>query len=134
MPVDWARCPFSPTDPFSPLGLSFVNLSYGGQAGVRSQVSGFTPPHLLSSISDLLSVSGLTPSGVPPTTDHRRPITGLNDPIPTKDAQALYKQYAAEADKFYEVSFIGRLGTYQYYNMDQVVGIALKFVEKFRPT
>ncbi len=53
-------------------------------------------------------------------------------PIPAKDAQALYKQYATEADKHDKVSFIGRLGTYQYYNMDQVVGMALKFVEKLR--
>lgn len=51
-------------------------------------------------------------------------------PIPARDAQALYKQYAAEADKLDKVSFIGRLGTYQYYNMDQVVGMALKFVER----
>lgn len=52
-------------------------------------------------------------------------------PIPAKDAQMLYKRYAAEADKLDKVSFIGRLGTYQYYNMDQVVGMALKLVEKF---
>ena len=51
-------------------------------------------------------------------------------PIPAKDAQALYKQYATEADKLDKVSFIGRLGTYQYYNMDQVVGMALKFAQR----
>jgi len=28
------------------------------------------------------------------------------------------------------VSFIGRLATYRYYNMDQVVGMALKESEK----
>jgi UDP-galactopyranose mutase len=28
------------------------------------------------------------------------------------------------------VSFIGRLATYRYYNMDQVVGMALKEAEK----
>lgn len=51
-------------------------------------------------------------------------------PIPAQDAQALYKQYWAEAETLENVSFIGRLGTYQYYNMDQVVGMALKFAEK----
>jgi UDP-galactopyranose mutase len=30
------------------------------------------------------------------------------------------------------VSFIGRLATYRYYNMDQVVGMALAEFEKLR--
>jgi UDP-galactopyranose mutase len=53
-------------------------------------------------------------------------------PIPAEDARRLYKRYAAEAEKLDNVSFIGRLGTYQYYNMDQVVGAALGFVQKIR--
>lgn len=51
-------------------------------------------------------------------------------PIPAVDARELYKRYADEAEKLDKVSFLGRLGTYQYYNMDQVVGMALKFVER----
>lgn len=51
-------------------------------------------------------------------------------PIPADDAQQLYKRYEAEASKLENVSFIGRLGTYKYYNMDQVVGMALNFAEK----
>mgnify|MGYP000991708134 CR=1 FL=1 len=50
-------------------------------------------------------------------------------PIPAQDAQALYKQYEAEAAKLDNVSFLGRLGKYKYYNMDQVAGAALQFVE-----
>lgn len=46
-------------------------------------------------------------------------------PIPRAENAALYKQYAALADEHPEVSFVGRLGTYRYYNMDQVVGQAL---------
>lgn len=46
-------------------------------------------------------------------------------PIPRPENAALYKQYAALADDHPEVSFVGRLGTYRYYNMDQVVGQAL---------
>jgi UDP-galactopyranose mutase len=51
-------------------------------------------------------------------------------PIPANDAQELYRKYAAEAEKLDHVSFIGRLGTYKYYNMDQVIGMALNFVKK----
>jgi UDP-galactopyranose mutase len=46
-------------------------------------------------------------------------------PIPTAANAALYKQYQAVADVTPGVHFVGRLGTYKYYNMDQVVAQAL---------
>ncbi|KQV81891.1 UDP-galactopyranose mutase [Rhizobium sp. Root1220] len=46
-------------------------------------------------------------------------------PIPRPENQALYKQYEALARELDNVTFVGRLGTYKYYNMDQVVGQAL---------
>jgi UDP-galactopyranose mutase len=51
-------------------------------------------------------------------------------PIPAPDAAALYKRYKELADAEADVSFIGRLATYRYYNMDQVVGMALAEVER----
>jgi UDP-galactopyranose mutase len=46
-------------------------------------------------------------------------------PIPRAENQALYKKYEALADSTPGVTFVGRLATYRYYNMDQVVGQAL---------
>jgi UDP-galactopyranose mutase len=46
-------------------------------------------------------------------------------PIPRPENQALYKRYEALADANPNVTFVGRLATYRYYNMDQVVGQAL---------
>jgi UDP-galactopyranose mutase len=46
-------------------------------------------------------------------------------PIPRAENQALYKKYEALADSTEGVTFVGRLATYRYYNMDQVVGQAL---------
>ena len=46
-------------------------------------------------------------------------------PIPNAEAQALYKRYEALALARPDVDFVGRLATYRYYNMDQVVGQAL---------
>lgn len=54
-------------------------------------------------------------------------------PIPAPDAAALYKKYKELADSEKGVSFIGRLATYRYYNMDQVVGMALAEVDKIEP-
>jgi UDP-galactopyranose mutase len=75
-------------------------------------------------------------------------------PIPAPDSAATYQKYKAltESDPFPDhlrslssslatshpspatttpsVSFIGRLATYRYYNMDQVVGMALKEADK----
>jgi UDP-galactopyranose mutase len=46
-------------------------------------------------------------------------------PIPRPENQALYKRYEALADATTDVWFVGRLATYRYYNMDQIVGQAL---------
>lgn len=46
-------------------------------------------------------------------------------PIPAPDARAIYEAYRARAEREKAVSFVGRLATYRYYNMDQVVGMAL---------
>ncbi|HYE88078.1 MAG TPA: UDP-galactopyranose mutase [Vicinamibacterales bacterium] len=46
-------------------------------------------------------------------------------PIPTPQNAALYAKYQELADATEDVVFLGRLGTYKYYNMDQVVAQAL---------
>jgi UDP-galactopyranose mutase len=51
-------------------------------------------------------------------------------PIPRPENQALFKRYEALADAEPNVTFVGRLATYRYYNMDQVVGQALATYRK----
>ena len=51
-------------------------------------------------------------------------------PIPRAENQALYKTYEALADAAPNVTFVGRLATYRYYNMDQVVAQALTVYKK----
>jgi UDP-galactopyranose mutase len=46
-------------------------------------------------------------------------------PIPRPENQELFKRYEALALAQTDVTFVGRLATYRYYNMDQVVGQAL---------
>lgn len=46
-------------------------------------------------------------------------------PVPQPQNAELYRKYEAEADATPNVTFVGRLATYRYYNMDQVVGQAL---------
>jgi UDP-galactopyranose mutase len=51
-------------------------------------------------------------------------------PVPRPENAALYKQYEALAQSTAKVHFVGRLATYKYYNMDQVVAQALTTVAK----
>src|SRR4051812_33126202 len=46
-------------------------------------------------------------------------------PVPKAENAELYRKYEAEADAMENVTFVGRLATYKYYNMDQVVAQAL---------
>ena len=46
-------------------------------------------------------------------------------PIPAPDARAAYQRYAELAAAETHTSFIGRLASYRYYNMDQVTAMAL---------
>lgn len=46
-------------------------------------------------------------------------------PIPSMENEAQFKRYEALAKDEQNVTFVGRLAQYRYYNMDQVVGAAL---------
>ena len=51
-------------------------------------------------------------------------------PVPRPENSALYRKYQELADASAGVHFLGRLGTYKYYNMDQVVAQALTLYSK----
>ena len=54
-------------------------------------------------------------------------------PIPREENQSLFKRYEALAIAEPDVTFVGRLATYRYYNMDQVVGQALATARRLIP-
>lgn len=51
-------------------------------------------------------------------------------PINDEKNSSLFKKYKKESRKFENILFGGRLGNYQYYDMDQVISLALKAVKK----
>ncbi|MEH6387227.1 MULTISPECIES: UDP-galactopyranose mutase [Pseudomonas] len=51
-------------------------------------------------------------------------------PVPRPQNAELYRRYQTLADTVANVTFLGRLGTYKYYNMDQVVGQALALYKR----
>jgi UDP-galactopyranose mutase len=62
--------------------------------------------------------------------EYPRPEGEAYYPIPQPANAALYAQYRELAQSVPDVHFVGRLGTYRYYNMDQVVGQALTLYRK----
>ena len=61
-------------------------------------------------------------------------IHGINEPfypIPQNDNEILAEKYRREGEKLSpKVTFLGRLAEYRYYNMDQIIGVALSAFEK----
>jgi UDP-galactopyranose mutase len=51
-------------------------------------------------------------------------------PVPRPENAEIYNKYKALADATPNVYFVGRLATYKYYNMDQVVAQALTIYRK----
>lgn len=51
-------------------------------------------------------------------------------PINDEKNSSLFKKYKKESRKLENILFGGRLGNYQYYDMDQVISLALKAVKK----
>jgi len=52
-------------------------------------------------------------------------------PVPTAESGELYQRYNTLAESERNIFFVGRLATYKYYNMDQVVASALMVTGKY---
>lgn len=53
-------------------------------------------------------------------------------PVLTKESQALYQEYRDKADKVNNLICCGRLGDFQYYNMDRTLQRALEICDKLK--
>ena len=51
-------------------------------------------------------------------------------PIPTDDNIALYNKYLEKAKELKNVYFLGRLGDYKNYEIDEMVARAIEVIEK----
>ena len=91
--------------------------------------------HLYTRITEFKTLTGQIHAGTTWTAEFPQPyVFGENDPyypIPQEQNKALYRKYLKETEQLGErVIFAGRLGDYQYYNMDQTVARALTLFEK----
>ena len=64
-------------------------------------------------------------------------VLGKNEryyPIINEENKRLYEKYLEEAKNYEKVTFLGRLGDYKYYDMDQAVARALNLAKTFCST
>jgi UDP-galactopyranose mutase len=76
-------------------------------------------------ISEYKHLTGQTAPKTTITYEYPRADGDPYYPVPRPENHALFKRYEALAMATPNVHFVGRLATYRYYNMDQVVGQAL---------
>lgn len=77
-------------------------------------------------ITEFKHLTGQTHSGTSIVREFPRAEGDPYYPVPRPENEALFKKYEALALREYDVTFVGRLAQYRYYNMDQCVGSALK--------
>ena len=81
--------------------------------------------HAFTRITEFKQITGQQHAGTSLVYEYPRAEGDPYYPVPTAENAALYDRYRADADALDDVTFVGRLATYRYYNMDQVVGQAL---------
>ena len=93
----------------------------------------FPNDHAYTRITEFKHLTGQSHPGTSIVTEYPESEGDPYYPIPRPENEELFKRYDTEARRAEGVSFVGRLAQYRYYNMDQVVGAALKAVEGLVP-
>lgn len=85
--------------------------------------------HAFTRITEFKHLTGQIHSGTSIVREYPQAEGEPYYPVPRPENEALFKRYESLADTELDVTFVGRLAQYRYYNMDQVVGAALKAAE-----
>ena len=86
--------------------------------------------HEYTRITEFKHLTGQSHSGTSLVAEYPQAEGDPYYPIPRPENEALFKKYDQMARETKNVTFVGRLAQYRYYNMDQVVGAALASVRK----
>jgi UDP-galactopyranose mutase len=86
----------------------------------------FPNDHPFTRITEFKHLTGQDHPGTSIVREYPRAHGEPYYPVPCPQNEALYRRYADRAAGEPNVTFVGRLAQYRYYNMDQVVAAALK--------
>lgn len=89
--------------------------------------------HPYTRVTEFKHLTAQTHAGTTIVFEHPRADGDPYYPVPRRENREIYNRYKALADETPGVHFVGRLATYQYYNMDQVVAQALATFKRIAP-
>jgi len=86
--------------------------------------------HAFTRITEVKYLTGQKHSGTSIMREYPQAEGDPYYPVPRAENEELFKRYEMLAAQESNVTFVGRLAQYRYYNMDQVVGAALKVAQQ----
>ncbi len=113
---------------FGPLpyrSLEFKHESFAQERYQSAAVVNFPNDHEYTRVTEFKYLTGQQASNTSVVFEYPRAEGDPYYPIPRPENALLYARYKELADRQADVHFVGRLATYKYYNMDQVVAQAL---------
>lgn len=90
----------------------------------------FPNDHAYTRITEFKHLTGQVCKGTSIVREYPQSTGEPYYPVPRPENEALFQKYAGRAASESNVTFVGRLAQYRYYNMDQIVATALKTAEQ----
>ena len=108
--------------------LHFEHQHFSGEkAYQKSATINFPNDYDYTRITEFKYITGQKVKGTSIVTEYPTADGDPYYPIPRPENNKLFQKYKIMAENEKDVTFLGRLAQYKYYNMDQVVAAALKF-------
>ena len=105
--------------------LEFKHETYNQEHFQAAAVVNYPNDHEYTRVTEFKYLTGQQSTSTSVVYEYPRAEGDPYYPIPRPENAALYARYKELADRRTDVHFVGRLATYKYYNMDQVVAQAL---------
>ena len=114
--------------------LEFKHETHNLQTFQSAPVINYPNEHLYTRVTEFKYLTGQEHSKTSIVYEFPKSEGDPYYPVPRKENGEIYAKYKALADAKPNVHFVGRLATYKYYNMDQVVAQALTVYAKIHGT
>jgi UDP-galactopyranose mutase len=110
--------------------LEFKHETHNTQTFQSAPVVNYPNEHLYTRVTEFKYLTGQEHPKTSIVYEFPKSEGDAYYPVPRKENAEIYAQYKALADRTSKVHFVGRLATYKYYNMDQIVAQALTVYAK----
>jgi len=120
--------------PYRSLDFEHVTLQpLAGQAFVQPVGTVNHPnDHLYTRVTEFKHLTGQTHAATSLVYEHPKSLGDPYYPVPRAENTALFRRYETESEELSDVTFVGRLASYKYYNMDQVVAQSLSTFKRLQ--